>query len=375
MKRNDVMKITFVRKLLTFGVFISILIGGCSNTEQTPTTPILGSPVVEPSVTAILTSEITISPTFSTPEVTPTTTTLSSQANLVSTTDRASFVSETYPDNSVLKPGESFVKIFEIKNVGASTWTTSYALFLDSAPQNETLGSPTQIQFPQETPPGKNLSIQLSLVAPATTGTYTVYWALKNDRGETIPVDGSNNVWAKIMICDPSQPCNPPATGGGAAAGSVSATLTNFSSGAQSAVASFCMTFPNRNYGPAPGTVSLILDQRTISASAGGSQGVGCFEFEFPVTATQIQGAASIAVSIAQVRIIGGPNDPDGTCQAVHPNLMAQYPGLDFQCQFSMAGYYTNLQVSAGMTTEQAKQVIFDAIEGAINGPWLLTVR
>lgn len=102
---------------------------------------------------------------------------------------------------------------------------------------------------------------------------------------------------------------------------------------------------------------------------------MGCFEFEFPVTATQIQGAASIAVSIAQVRIIGGPNDPDGTCQAVRPNLMAQYPGLDFQCQFSMAGYYTNLQVPAGMTTEQAKQVIFDAIEGAINGPWLLTVR
>lgn len=102
---------------------------------------------------------------------------------------------------------------------------------------------------------------------------------------------------------------------------------------------------------------------------------MGCFEFEFPVTATQIQGAASIAVSIGQVRIIGGPNDPDGTCQTVRPNLMAQYPGLDFQCQFSMAGYYTNLQVPAGMTTEQAKQVIFDAIEGAINGPWLLTVR
>lgn len=368
------MKITFVRKLLTFGILISILTGGCSNAEQTPTTPILSSTVVEPSVTATLTSEITLSPTASTPEVTPTTTILSSQANLVSTTDRASFVSETYPDNSVLKPGESFVKIFEIKNVGASTWTTSYALFLDSAPQNETLGSPSQIQFPQETPPGKNLSIQLTLAAPATTGTYTVYWALKNDRGETIPVDGGNNIWAKIVVCDPNQPCNPPVIGG-SAAGGVSATLTNFSSGAQSVVASFCMTLPNRNYGPTPGTVSLILDQQTISAFAGGSLGVGCFEFEFPVTATQIQGAASIAVSIAQVRIIGGPNDPNGTCQAVRPNLMAQYPGLDFQCQFSMAGYYTNLQVPAGMTTEQAKQVIFDAIEGAINGPWLLTVR
>lgn len=368
------MRITFVRKFLTFGLFISILIGGCSNTGQTPTTPIL-SPVVEPSATVTLTPAIAISPTVSTLEMTPTTTILSSQANIVSITDRASFVSETYPDNSVLKPGESFIKIFEIKNVGATTWMTSYALILDSAPQNDTFGSPSQIQFPQETPPGKNLSIQLSLIAPATTGTYTVYWALKNNRGETIPVDGGNNIWAKIVVCDPNQPCNPPVAGGGAAAGGVSATLTNFSSGTQSAVASFCMTLPNRNYGPAPGTVSLILDQWTIPASAGGSQGSGCFEFEFPVTAAQIQEAASIAVAIAQVRIIGGPNDPDGTCQAVRPNLMAQYPGLDFQCQFSMAGYYTNLQVPAGITTEQAKQVIFDAIEGAINGPWVLTVR
>lgn len=368
------MRISPMRKLLMFGVLISILIGGCSNVEQTPAAPILSSPVVEPSVTATITLEIPPSPTASTPDVTPTKTILSSQTNLVSTTDRASFVSETYPDNSVLKPGESFVKIFEIKNIGASTWTTSYALFLDSAPQNETLGSPSQIPLPQETTPGQNLNIQLTLVAPARPGTYTVYWALKNDRGETIPVDGGNHIWAKIVVCDPNQPCNPPVTAS-SAAGGVSAALTDFSSGTQSAVARFCMTFPNRNYGPTPGTVSLILDQRTILASGGGSLDTGCFEFEFPVTAAQIQGAASIAVSIGQVRILGGPNDPDGTCQAIRPNLMAQYPGLDFQCQFSMAGYYTNLRVPAGMTTEQAKQVIVDAIEGAINGPWLLTVR
>lgn len=370
------MKVDLVRNLL-FCIFVSILINGCSNAKQTSTAPALGSSGVEPSFTAIFTPEITISPT-STPEVTSTptaTTTLSSQANLISATDRASFVSETYPDNSVLKPGESFVKIFEIKNVGDSTWTTSYDLVLDATPQNETLGSPTQIQFPQETPPGKTLRIQLSLVAPVTPGTYAVYWTLKNERGEMILVDGGKNIWTKIIVCDPNQPCNPPATGGGAVAGGVSATLMSFSSGAQSAVASFCMTLPNPNYGPAPGTVSLILDQRTVLASSGGSQGPGCFEFEFPVTATQVQGAKSVAVSIGQVRILGGPNDPEGTCQRVRPNLIAQYPGLDFECHFSMSGYYTNLKVPAGMTAEQARQIIDDAIEGAINGPWILTVR
>jgi len=57
------------------------------------------------------------------------------------------------------------------------------------------------------------------------------------------------------------------------------------------------------------------------------------------------------------------------------PGLIAKYPGLGFQCNFNMAGYYTNLQLPAGMTREQAQQIIVDAVEGAIYGPWTLTVR
>lgn len=368
------MNATITKKLLGFGIlFFSILMDGCSNLNQISPTPTVFS-TMEPVAIFTLTPTITSSPVAPTLTM-PTSTISSSQTIPVSIKDNASFVSETYPDNSVLKPGEKFVKTFEIKNVGATTWTTSYVLALNATPQNNALGSPLQINFPQETPSGGKIVIQIPLVAPTTPGTYTIYWALKNDHGETIPVDGGNNIWAKILVCDPSQPCNPPIAGAAVAASGVSATLTNFTSGAQSAVASFCMTLPNRNYGPTPGTVSLIVDQQTILASTGGSLEIGCFEFEFPLTAAQIQQAKTVAVSIPQVRIIGIPNDPNGTCQAVRPNLMAQYPGLDFQCHFSMAGYYTDLQLPNGMTSEQAQQIIFDAIEGAINGPWVLTVQ
>ena len=54
---------------------------------------------------------------------------------------------------------------------------------------------------------------------------------------------------------------------------------------------------------------------------------------------------------------------------------MDRYPGLDVECAFSMAGYYTHLQLPAGMTDSQAQQIIVDAIEGAIDGPWVVTVR
>jgi hypothetical protein len=54
---------------------------------------------------------------------------------------------------------------------------------------------------------------------------------------------------------------------------------------------------------------------------------------------------------------------------------MSQYPGLDFQCSFSMGGYYTNLQLPTGMTETQAQKIILDTIEGAIYGPWVLVIR
>jgi hypothetical protein len=54
---------------------------------------------------------------------------------------------------------------------------------------------------------------------------------------------------------------------------------------------------------------------------------------------------------------------------------MTQYRGLDFPCNFSMAGYCINLQLPSGMTREQAQQIIFDAIENTIHGPWVLTIR
>ncbi len=368
------MNTTFVKRLLVLAILIFfVLMSGCSGANQISPTPVI-SPTAMPSATSTLPA-FTPSPTVSAPEKTPTSTSPAPQTNLVSVKDNASFVNENYPDNSVLKPGEKFVKTFEIKNAGSIPWTTSYSLVLDSAPQNETLGSPSQINLPQETPPGSTVSLSIPLTAPTTPGTYTVYWVLKNERRETIPVDGVSQIWVKIIVCDPNQPCNPPTAGGGATAGGVSATLTNFVSGEQSAVASFCMTLPNRNYGPAGGSVSLKIDQKTVLASGGGSLNSGCFEFEFPVSAAELGQAQHVAVSIEQVRMLGGDPNPNAACQSARLNLMAQYPGLDFECQFSMAGYYTNLQLPAGMTATQAQQIIFDAIEGAIYGPWTLTIK
>ena len=363
----------FAKIFLRWGLLLAMIwISGCAATHQTT-----ASPTTDPTVTVTITvpSFPTATIATSTPQATPTPTL--PQPNVTTAAGKASFLSENYPDNSVLKPGEKFVKTFKIKNTGSITWTTAYSFVLDPAHQNETLGSPAQINLPQDVPPGSDVSLSIPLNAPTTPGTYTVYWAFKNEGGGTILIDGGPQVWVKIIVCDPNQPCNPPVGGGGSSvtANGVTASLTGFTSDSSSASVSFCMTLPNRDYGPAGSSVSLKIDQQTVLASIGGTLNSGCFEFDFPVGVAELNQAQHITVSISQVRILGGLNDPNEACQTAQSKLMSQYPGLGFKCSFSMGGYFTNLQLPAGMSATQAQQIITDAIEGAINGPWVLNVK
>ena len=96
----------------------------------------------------------------------------------------------------------------------------------------------------------------------------------------------------------------------------------------------------------------------------------------YQIGATEIDQAQSITLSIdTGLHMSPPPGDPDADCQAARPNLMAGYPALDFQYHFSEAGHYANLQLPAGMTETQAQKIIFDTIEGAIYGLWVLEIK
>jgi hypothetical protein len=99
-------------------------------------------------------------------------------------------------------------------------------------------------------------------------------------------------------------------------------------------------------------------------------------EMQYQVSSTEIEQAQHISLFIdGNLRMSPPPGDPDVACQTARLNLVAQHPGLDFQCHFSMAGYYTKLHLPTGMTQEQANTLIVDTIEGAIYGPWTLTIK
>jgi len=274
------------------------------------------------------------------------------------------FIGETVPDGANLQPGQSFRKTWTFKNSGRYPWLKGFALkIISSDPAGENLGGPDVIQLAQEVKPGENIQVGVDLIAPHRDGRYTVTYQLQDETG--VPVPGGR-VWVTITV----------GSGGSASAHGVSTTLTNFISDSQTAAVSFCMTVPNRSYAldRAP---SLLVDQQPAPFLGGGTISPwGCYEFEYQIGAAELERAQGITLSIqGSLRMSPPPGSPDAACNSARSNLLAQYPGLDFQCRFSIAGYHTNLKLPAGMTTEQAGQIIMDAVEGAIYGPWVLKIR
>lgn len=342
-------------------LLMALLLAGCYH-----------SPTITPLPTATITAA---SPThFPTETALPATPTPTSSPTIAPTIPATrppetgglaiAFIGETVPDGTNLQPGQAFQKTWTLKNGGKRAWVEGFSLArVSSNPAGEDLGSPDVIPLAQEVRREENVQISIDLVAPEQDGRYTVYFQLQDETGAAVP---DSQIWVTIMV----------GSGGSASTHGISATLTNFISNPQSATVSLCMTVPDRNYAldRAP---SLLIDQLPAPFLDGGTISPwGCYEFKYQISAAELDQVQRVTLSIeGSLRMSPPPGDPDAACKSARLNLMAQYPGLDFQCHFSMAGYYTNLKLPAGMTTEQAKRMITDAIEGAIYGPWVLTIR
>ena len=96
--------------------------------------------------------------------------------------DKAKFIKDiTVSDGTVFAPGESFTKTWRVKNIGTCTWTTNYALVIDSGSEMSGV-SPTSLT--SSVAPGETIDISVNLVAPNTHGDYQGNWQIKNDSGE-----------------------------------------------------------------------------------------------------------------------------------------------------------------------------------------------
>jgi hypothetical protein len=107
--------------------------------------------------------------------------TLPSSATATSNCDNAQFVVDvTYPDGATVAAGDNFTKTWRLKNIGACSWTPSYALVFISG---NDMGGPAVQALTGNVNPGQTVDLSVALTAPSSNGTYTGNWGLRNASG------------------------------------------------------------------------------------------------------------------------------------------------------------------------------------------------
>ncbi len=110
----------------------------------------------------------------------------------------ASFIKDvTIADWSSIYAGESFVKTWQIKNVGSCSWTKDYKIFFFGGNQ---MGAGAVIAFPKVVNPGETVNLSVSMVAPSDPGNYSGSWMLKAANGAVFGVGNTYNVPLTVNI-------------------------------------------------------------------------------------------------------------------------------------------------------------------------------
>ena len=86
----------------------------------------------------------------------------------------------TIPDDTVLKPGEAFEKVWRIRNSGDCPWDGRYRLV---HADGDKLGASGPVQLGQSVDVGETVDISVKMQAPENDDSYTSWWEMQDDLG------------------------------------------------------------------------------------------------------------------------------------------------------------------------------------------------
>jgi len=112
----------------------------------------------------------------------------------------------TISDDTLISPGQSFIKTWKLVNIGSCTWTTLYSA---SFFYGDRMGAPETVPLQGTVLPAQSIEISIEMVAPQAAGTYQGNWKLSNPSGVRFGIgpNGDSPFWVRIIV-----PENPSAT-------------------------------------------------------------------------------------------------------------------------------------------------------------------
>jgi hypothetical protein len=116
--------------------------------------------------------------------------------------DKSTFIKDvTFPDNSIVRPGQRFIKKWELQNTGVVRWVDRYLV-----PSGSLTGScsyPRRIRIPA-TKPGHTVVISVPVIAESTLGLCYVTWKMVNASG-ALYFPGYLGIWFEVKISTPAR--------------------------------------------------------------------------------------------------------------------------------------------------------------------------
>jgi hypothetical protein len=140
------------------------------------------TPQPTPTDTTVPEPEDTATPTATVPVVAVVTNAEGTQVELC---DSLSYVADvTVPDDTVMSPGQDFVKTWRIKNTGACPWGAGYVLAY-AGYSNQMSGK--FVALTEVIQPGQEVEVSVQFKAPTAAGEYLSAWTMRNPQGVTFP--------------------------------------------------------------------------------------------------------------------------------------------------------------------------------------------
>ncbi|MFQ5922517.1 MAG: NBR1-Ig-like domain-containing protein, partial [Anaerolineales bacterium] len=115
-------------------------------------------------------------------------------------TNEVGFVQDvTVPDDTNIPAGDTFDKIWRLRNEGTCTWTTDYDVVFEGG---NIMAGPPSAPLPSTVPPGSTVDIEVSLTAPGSDGTHRGDWKLRTPDGEVFGLgdDGETPFFVQIVV-------------------------------------------------------------------------------------------------------------------------------------------------------------------------------